>query len=143
MKRSAVEAPAQASSSTAPARQQRWWRPEQQAPNKRARCSLEEVLSDVDAALHLSANACAVATHLCTRSSDAAERVLSLAEAALAATMQQLAHAQELVAHQLMVAAAQQQHGADRLRPAAADPDLLDTCSSSFAGQTTTCCAAV
>lgn len=144
-------------------------------PVKRARLSgdcssLDAVLLDADAALHLSARACAVATHLCARSSDAAERMLSLAEAALAATMQQLAAAQDLVASQLMATAQQHQKQQQALAgggngagagavltttpcktvffspqklPAIADPDLEDTgCSSSLSGTTSFVCAA-
>jgi hypothetical protein len=68
---------------------------------------------------------------------DAADRALNIAEQALAATVQQLARAQALVAHKT-----QAQHmglHAAALREEE-DADLQDTCSSSYSACTSAAC---
>lgn len=85
---------------------------------------LQRALTDADTALHLTTNAMGLATHICgSGTSSAANAALTIAEQALAATMNQLAVAQALVARK----AAQQQ----LLQCLAADDEeLQDTCSS-------------
>jgi hypothetical protein len=96
---------------------------------------LERTLFDADAALHLTLHAMSLATQIYECGApDAADRALNIAEQALAATVQQLARAQALVAHK-----AQAQHMG--LHAAAAlreeeDADLQDTCSSSYSACT-------
>lgn len=89
---------------------------------------LERTLCDADAALHLTLHAMSLATQIYECGApDAADRALNIAEQALAATVQQLARAQALVAHK-----AQAQH----VMQEEDDADLQDTCSSSYSAGT-------
>ncbi len=102
-------------------------------------------MCDADSALNLTLHAMNLATQIYECGSpDAADRALSIAEQALAATMQQLARAQALVVHKTQ--AQQQRGGFLAAAPAAAaeeeDADLQDTCSSSYSGCTTITAAA-
>lgn len=92
---------------------------------------LERTLCDADAALHLTLHAMSLATKIYECGTpDAADRALTIAEQALAATLQQLARAQTLVAHKVLL----QQQG---LVAEEEDADLQDTCSSSYSVSTT------
>lgn len=89
---------------------------------------LERTLCDADAALHLTLHAMSLATQIYECGApDAADRALNIAEQALAATVQQLARAQALVAHKV-----QGQHGMAHAAAEEEDADLQDTCSSSY-----------
>lgn len=91
---------------------------------------LERTLCDADAALQLTLHAMSLATqiHQCG-SPAAADKALNIAEQALAATVQQLARAQALVAHKV-----QQQQVV--LSAEEEDAELQDTCSSSYTNMT-------
>lgn len=92
---------------------------------------LDRTLTDANAALHLTLHAMSLATQIYEYgSADAADRALSIAEQALAATVQQLSKAQALVATK-----AQQHHCGLHMMAGLAgeeDADLQDTGSSSY-----------
>jgi hypothetical protein len=94
---------------------------------------LERTLCDADAALHLTLHAMSLATKIYECGTpDAADRALTIAEQALAATLQQLARAQTLVAHKAL----QQQQQQQGFAAEEEDADLQDTCSSSYSVST-------
>jgi hypothetical protein len=102
--------------------------------------ALERTLCDADSALNLTLHAMHLATQIYECGApDAADRVLIIAEQALAATMQQLARAQALVVHKAQAQQHVGMHGAAAAEED--DADLQDTCSSGFSvcDSATTC----
>jgi hypothetical protein len=102
---------------------------------------LDAVLDRTETALAMTTDAVCLATQIAKEAgphSHATDHALAVAEAALAATMQQLSRAQWLVAQRLAaqrLAAQQQVLRGTTPRNECTDEELQDTCSSSISSQ--------